>query len=359
MPLPDHPATKVTADTMPTQRGRSKDAAPDKITIYDVAQQAGVSIATVSHVLNKPEKVATATLERVLRVMDELNFTPKQTAVSLARRGVGRIGVLAPFTSYGSYSLRLNGVLEACADRNIDVLVFDVPSVASADTPLMRSLPVTGRLDGLLIMGVPLEDALARRLAHRKLATVLVDSRHEKFNWVNIDDEAGGHQVATHLIERGHRSFAYVSEGQRSTEYVSPGQLRRRGIARALQAAGFGEDALRQVTALNTVRGGREAAQAIAAGDAPPTAVIAHSDELAAGLVAGFRAADVRVPQDIAVAGYDDTALAEAMELTSVHQALDETGRLAAQLLLDMLQSPARHIQHLTLAPSIVVRATT
>lgn len=96
-------------------------------------------------------------------------------------------------------------MLEACADRNIDVVVFNVPSVAAAASPLLGTLPATGRLDGLLIMGVPFEDAMAHRLAKLKLATVLVDSIHEDLNWVNVDDEAGGYQVGSHLIERGHR----------------------------------------------------------------------------------------------------------------------------------------------------------
>src|SRR6266567_7899167 len=202
-------------------RRRKDSATPGKVTIYEVAERAGVSIATVSHVLNRPDRVGNSTRERVLDVVEELGFTPKTTAVTLARKGVGRIGVLAPFTSYASYAVRLAGVLEACADRNVDVVVFDVPSVAAAASPLLRTVPVTGRLDGLLIMGIPLESVTARRLSARKLATVLVDSLQPDLNRVNVDDEAGGYQIGTHLIERGHRGFTYVSEGQRSADYTS------------------------------------------------------------------------------------------------------------------------------------------
>jgi len=103
-------------------------ADPDKVTIYEVARRAGVSIAIVSHVFNRPERVKSSTRERVLDVVDELGFVPKPTAVSLARKGVGRIGVLAPFTSYSSYATRLNGIFEACAGRAVEVVVFDAPS---------------------------------------------------------------------------------------------------------------------------------------------------------------------------------------------------------------------------------------
>jgi DNA-binding LacI/PurR family transcriptional regulator len=341
--------------------GRVRQKRPESapVTIYEVAERAGVSIATVSHALNRPGRVGASTRERVLDVIDEMGFTPKPTAVTLARKGVGRIGVVAPFTSYASYLMRLMGVLEACAARNVDVVVFDVPSVAAAMSPLLRTLPVTGRLDGLLIMGVPLEDAMARRLSRRKLATVLVDSLHKGLGWVNVDDEAGGYQVGTHLIERGHRSFTYVSEGQRSTEYTSPAQLRMHGILRAFGEADLSEDALRHwIVPANDMPGGREAAAAILRLADVPAAVIAHHDGLAAGLLAGFRAAGCRVPEDIAVVGYDGTDLAQALELTTVDQPFEETGRIAATLLLGQLDGTGRPNQQVNLTPTLIVRAT-
>jgi LacI family transcriptional regulator len=342
-----------------TRGVRQRRAASAAVTIYEVAERAGVSIATVSHALNRPGRVGASTRDRVLDVIDELGFTPKATAVTLARKGVGRIGVVAPFTSYASYLTRLMGVLEACSALNVDVVVFDVPSVAAAMSPLLRTLPVTGRLDGLLIMGVPLEDAMARRLSRRKLATVLVDSLHKDLGWVNVDDEAGGYQVGTHLIERGYRSFTYVSEGQRSTAYTSPAQLRMHGIVRALGEAGLTEDALRHwIVPANDLPGGRDAAPAILRVADVPAAVIAHHDGLAAGLLAGFRAAGRRVPEDVAVVGYDGTDLAQALDLTTVDQPLEETGRIAAALLLGQLDGTGRPSQQVNLTPTLIVRAT-
>jgi LacI family transcriptional regulator len=334
-----------------------RDSAP--VTIYDVAERAGVSIATVSHALNRPDRVGASTRERVLDIVDELGFTPKPTAVSLARKGVGRVGVIAPFTSYPSYRARLMGVLDACSARDIDVVVFDAPSVAAATAPLLRTLPVTGRLDGLLIMGIPLEEAMAHRLARRKLATVLVDSVHKDLTWVNVDDEAGGYQIGRHLLERGHRSIIYVSQGQRSTEYTSPAQLRMQGIVRALREAGSGADAvLHWLVPANDMPGGREAAGAILRQVSLPAAVVAHHDGLAAGLLAGFRSAGRQVPEEVAVVGYDGTDLAEALELTTVAQPFAETGRLGAELLLGLLGPAGRPIQQVSLTPTLLARAT-
>lgn len=349
----------VIGETVGEAANEGPTAGREKVTIYEVARQAGVSITTVSHVLNRPGRVGAVTRQRVLDVMDELGFTPKATAVTLARKGTGRIGVLAPFTSYASYTVRLMGVLSACTGPNVDVVIFDVPSVASATSPLLRTLPVTGRLDGLLIMGVPLEDSMAHRLSKRKLATVLVDSHHQDLNWVNVDDEAGGYQIGSHLLQRGHRSLTYVSEGQRSTDWTSPAQLRKRGIIRALREAGMTDDALRhEIIPASNMAEGREAAKAILQREHAPTAIIAHHDELAAGLLAGFRAAGRRVPEDIAVTGYDGTDLAEALGLTTVRQPFAETGRIAARLLLGLLDGTGGPSQHVNLTPELVTGAT-
>src|SRR3954468_21890859 len=102
------------------------------VTIYEVADRARVSISTVSNVLNKPDKVSPSTRARVLAAADELGFVPKFQAVHLARRGTGRIGVMAPFTSYASYLRRLSGVLTAATELDMDVLVFDHESAARA-----------------------------------------------------------------------------------------------------------------------------------------------------------------------------------------------------------------------------------
>ena len=125
------------------------DPVPERVTIHEVARRAGVSIATVSHTINRPHRVSAATRERVMQIIDELQFVPKATAISQARKGVGRIGVLAPFTAYASYWQRLGGVLGEFQSEALDVLVYDHGSVADMESPLLNSLPVTGRLDGL------------------------------------------------------------------------------------------------------------------------------------------------------------------------------------------------------------------
>lgn len=347
-------APAATPAAPPATTGRAERAA----TIYDVAEAAGVSITTVSNALNKPARVAPSTLTRVLAAADELGFTPKAAAVSYARRGFGRIGVIAPFSSYDSFRIRLTGVLSACVDQPVEVVVFDHESAAEATSPLLGSLPVAGRLDGLLIMGIPLEDELVERLAQRNLPTVLVDSFHRHLPSVNVDDERGGQLLAEHLLGSGHRSFAYVSERQQSTQFVSASQRRLAGFTRTLAAAGIDESGLQRVITSHDVAGGRAAATAMAESTTRPDAVVAHFDEIAAGLLTGFRRAGVGVPDEIAVAGYDDGPLAEAMEITTVRQPLAETGRAGAEFLLEAIAGHDKGLRQLILSPTLVPRTS-
>lgn len=330
------------------------------VTIYDVAERAGVSITTVSNALNQPSRVGAKTLERVTAVIDELGFTPKASAVSQARKGVGRIGVLAPFTSYESFRTRLTGVLTACAGKNVEVVVFDQESAADAVSPLLSSLPAAGRLDGLLVMGVPLEDAMAERLSRRSMPTVLVDSYHRSLTSVNIDDEHGGYLAGEHLLSKGHRTFAFVSERQVSPTLTGlQGHKRLAGFLKALADAGLPEDAMRHVETSHDIAGGRRAVAQMQTFDAFPDAVFAHSDDLAAGVLAGLRDAGLSVPGDVAVMGYDDGPLAEALDITTVRQHLAETGSAGARLLLDAIATTPSGARHLTLPVELVVRATT
>ncbi len=331
---------------------------PDDVTIYHVAAEAGVSISTVSHVLNRPERVKASTREHVLGVIDRLGFIPRAQAVSHARTNMPRIGVLAPFTAYDSFRRRLSGVLTESAGRSSDIVVFDQVSAAVAVGPLLDSLPVTRRLDGLLIMGLPLEDRLIKRLQQRNVPTVLVDSDHHEFTSVTTDDEHGGYLIAKHLIETGRRDFAVVTEPQRSHAYLSQGEHRRVGFRKAVAEAGLDPSAVPLVATTRDVAGGRAAIRDLVREDRLPSAIFAHEDILAAGILLECRAQGIDVPGDLAVVGFDDGPLAEGLDLTTVRQPLEDSGRVAARLLHEAIADPGQPVQHIRLPLELVVRAT-
>ncbi len=345
--------------TEPIATGDGRDAddaeSPARVTIYEVARRAGVSIATVSHALNRPERVSSSTRERVLEAVDALGFTPKQTAVSLARSGVGRIAVVAPFSAYPSYFERLLGVLRACKSRRIEVVVFDD---VSKDGPsvLLETLPTTGRVDGLIIMGIEPDPAVTKRLQRRHIPAVLLDRASTAFTSVTVDDEAGGRMLAQHMIGRGARSFAFVSPPPPDIEHVTSGELRVRGFQAAIRDAGLPE--VTWLIAEDSVEGGREAVSDVLALPTRPDAVFAVHDRLAAGLLGGLTDAGVRVPEDILLAGYDDSDVAGAMGVTTVRQPFESSGWAAARALLQTLAEPGATVQQISLRPELVVRRT-
>ena len=328
-------------------------------TIYDVATRAGVSISTVSHTLNRPQRVHAVTRQRVLDAIDELGYVPKATAVAHARKAVGRIGVIAPFSSYASYTRRLKGILQEAGADATEIVIYDHESAASATSPLLSALPITRRLDGVVIMGVPLDDQLADRLFAQGLPTVLVDSHRPELDSIDIDDHTAGYLAGTHLVERGRRSFAYVSEAQRSDAYVSQGQLRRNGFRRAVAQHGVQLDRVRHVHTSRDIAGGRAAVAQMIDNGGLPEAIFAHQDVLAAGIVLECRRRGVRVPDDVAVMGFDDGELAEALDLTTVRQPLEESGRLGFRHLREALNGRQGAARHVTLAVQLVARGTT
>jgi DNA-binding LacI/PurR family transcriptional regulator len=301
-----------------------------RVTIYEVAERARVSISTVSNVLNKPDRVRPATRARVLAAADELGFIPKVQAVSLARRGTGRVGVMAPFTSYGSYLRRLAGVLTAATELEIDVVVFDHESAALASSPALASMPVHGRLDGLIVMGLPIEVGIAERLRERGLPTVAVDADSDLFSRVIIDDHGGGRVAARHLRDKGHRRVGYLLERQVS-DYDSQAVKRLAGFREVIAAAG---GAVAEQVSDNSIDAARHAAARLLDAPERPSAVMAHHDVLAVGVLLAARDRGLRVPEDVAVMGFDDGETAAAADLTTVRQPFEESGSTALSVLL-------------------------
>jgi DNA-binding LacI/PurR family transcriptional regulator len=187
---------------------------------------------------------------------------------------------------------------------------------------------------------------------------VLVDSTRPELDSITIDDEAAGHLAARHLVERGRRSIAYVSETQRSTVYVSQGQRRRSGVTRALTEAGLDPAGLRPYRTTSDIDGGRTALAAMLA-DGLPDAVFAHHDLVAAGVLTECRQRGIRVPDDLAIIGFDDSELSVALEITTVSQPLEESGRLGLRQLREAIGGAALAPRHVTLPVRIVIRATT
>ncbi|SEE24139.1 LacI family transcriptional regulator [Jiangella alba] len=320
------------------------------MTIYDVAERAQVSISTVSLALNHPARLKRSTLERVLQVADDLGFVPKERAVLRARKGVHRIAAVAPFTSYPSFSRRLAGVFDELGDRGEQLVVSDCADIAVSASPVLASIPVRGHVDGLLNLGVPLDEKIGERLRQR-LPTVLLDTRYPGLPDICVDDHLGGRLVGEHLAGLGHRSVAFLNEVE-TYPFQSPPVLRLAGLRTVLD-----------VVEITVPRGTSAGAAAVARlfADGPPavTAVVGCRDLVALGALAELRARGLSVPGDLSVVGFDDDPVAEALGLTTVRHPFEESGRLALRTLRRMLAAPGEEIPSQRLPLTLIPRATT
>ncbi len=327
------------------------------ITVYDVARKAKVSIATVSRSLNSPDKVNEATRKRVLGVIDALGYVPKAEASARARKWHGRIGVLAPFLTYPSFVQRLRGVSTALCDSQHELVVYNVDSSARRDGYL-ASLTVTRRLDGLIVMSLPFDNVAARRLAQHGLETVLIETSREVFSSIEIDDEAGGRMAAEYLIAKGHRRCGFVGDSDLPDYAIHASDVRLAGYRKALEAAGLSLPDDYVGLAPHGMEPARRQAHRLLSLPEPPTAIFAYSDTQAMGVLKAARERGVSVPNDLAVMGFDDVEMADYIGLTTIRQQLEESGRVAVELLLARLADRSRPIQHVKLPLTLVQRET-
>jgi len=343
----------VAAPSASTERtARSEPAKRASSTIYEVAERAGVSIATVSHALNRPERVADGTRRRVLETAHQLGFVPRG-------RGPGpgalrRIAVIAPLGQHPTYLQRLLGVLAAAAP-SVDVSVLDDSPGTGA--PVISSVPVRGRIDGLIIMGAEPTAELAEHLENTGVHTVLLDRPSQRFTSVTVSDESGGALVAEHLVANGAREVAWVSPEPPPTEFVTNGELRLRGFTTRLRELGHRGE-VSWVIADDSSESVEHALTVLLEMSPRPDAVFALHDAIAIRLAVGLRDRGMRVPEDIRVVGYDDAEAADLFGLTTVRQPFRESGVAAMEALSGLVASPDRPAAHINLIPTLVVRAS-
>ncbi len=327
-------------------------------TIYDVARKAGVSIATVSRVLNNPQKVNATTRSTVLKAIDQLGFVPKAEARARAMRGTRRIAIITPYLTAPAYVQRLRGMASALAKQNYELVIHSVDALDQLHSYL-GALPLNHKFDGLILLSVKVDAKLAKRLVKQGLETVTIESAQPDLSSIEIDDVAGGRMVADYFVNKGHRRCAFVGDRDIPDYTVYPAPRRLQGFRQALADADVPLAEEHIYLGPYDVETTRQNVKAMFSGPEPPTAVFAATDLQAMGVLKAARDLTLRVPQDIAVVGFDDLDMADYVGLTTVCQHLDESGRIAVELLLARLADPSRPVQHIQLPLTLSERETT
>jgi DNA-binding LacI/PurR family transcriptional regulator len=325
-------------------------------TIYDVAELAGVSIATVSRVLNSSDRVSQTSRQKVMAAIDQLSFVPKAEARAHAMQNTGRIGVITPFFTSPSFTDRLRGVAGALANSRYELVVYTVDSIDRLNGYL-AGLPLTGNLDGLIIMSLPVDDEAAGRLVANTLETVLIEYTHPYFSSITIDDFEGGRLAALHLLAQGHRRCAYIYFGEIPEYSIRPEIQRLDGFRSTLAEHGV---ELRDDNVITVPRKGiREKVHELLQRPERPTGLFVPSDDLAIRVMHCAREVGCQTPQDVSVVGFDGIEIAEHIDLTTISQRLIDSGRTAVEMLLARLDDSHRPVQQIQLQVYLEERGTT
>ena len=326
-------------------------------TIYDVAKRAGVSITTVSRMLNDPNRVNSETQKRILKSIDELGFVPKAEARARAMQKNGRIGVISPFFTAPSFIQRLRGIAGALSPKNFELVVYTVDSTDHLQRYL-STLPLTGNLDGLIILSLPIGDNETRRLIDHGMPAVLVEYPHPKLSCVEIDDVEGGRMAAAYLLGKGHRRIAFLGDTDLPEYSLHPVSLRLSGFRKVLKEAAIDLPEAFVRLAPYSQEQTRQVAGVLLSLPEPPTAIFAATDFQALGVLKAARQLNLKVPEQLAVIGFDDLDMAEYEDLTTISQHLDESGRLAVEILIAQIESPSRLPRHIKIPLTIIERAS-
>jgi LacI family transcriptional regulator len=330
-----------------------------KVTIREIADLAGVSIATVSRVVNGRGDVSPETRDLVQRIVRERGYSANRSARGLSAGKTGLIGGTVPMVHYPYFSHVVAGVAEALYEQDMRLVLCPTYHEHEREVSLLELL-MHGTTDGaVLVLPEESSDELEQLLNHG-YRFVVVDPLvplNERIPAVSAAHTAGATQAMKHLLSLGHRRIGAIT-GPLAGKATGD---RRRGYYAALAEAGIAPDPALEVEGNFEVSSGVTGAAQLLDLDDPPTAIFCFNDNMAIGALQVARARGIRTPEDLSLVGFDDLDEAALVHpaLTTIRQPLAEMGRLAVSLLMRLLDDQPIEALHVELATRLVVREST
>ncbi len=326
--------------------------------IYEVASSAGVSVATVSRVLNGTGPVSADARRRVLGAVETLGYVPHSGARSLSTRRSMNVGVLLPDVHGAFFSEVVRGIDLAARAAGYHVLVSGSHSDLEETSAVLQALH--GRIDGLILLTAGIDAEWLRRTLPRRVPAVLLNNSgaDHDHDTIQIDNRLGAGMAADHLLDLGHRRIAMI--------YGPPGNAdaeeRMRGFREALAARGLLTEPGLELPGDFGEESGFRAGERLADRMPPPTAVFAANDAMAIGCLAALRGRGLRVPEDVSLVGFDDIPIARYLTpaLTTVQVPIAEMGGRALERLVELIQGGRETAKRNdVVTPTLAVRAST
>jgi len=334
-----------------------------KVTISQIAKEAGVSKTAVSFAFNDPSQLAPNTVRHIREIAERMGYTPDPIARSMTTRRTNALGLLLPqdiATALANpfYTQFIRGIGHVCGQVGLTLML--VPPLWGS---VLKAIP-HATVDGFVVVGLEVDRGEIQLMRRRDVPFVMVDSEApEDVPSVNVDDHSGAQAVMRHVLSKGHRRIALVciesGKAGHVEEYTGTLAARLSGYRAALAEYGLSLDdsGIQLVEAPTSWEGGQAAFEQIWAAKQRPTAIVAMSDIIAIGVMDAAKTHRLHLPRDLSVAGFDDLPDARHMRpgLTTVRQPVEEKGRLAAEVLVAALQKEDG-INHHILPTELVVR---
>jgi len=327
--------------------------------MQDVANKAGVSKVTVSRALNDKPDIRKATKELILKIADELGYTPNDVAKSLATRKTNTIGIIVPDNLDSFYPEIVQGVADKCREKDYSIVLCYSNGEADKEVEYIKLLKAK-RVDGIIIYPVQDDDRYIDELKSISRPFVLVGRHTDTLDcdYVINDNVYGAFLAMNHLIEKGHKTFVYVC----AKPTTSTGRERIEGCKRAMIENGLPLQSLQVVTCRPKIDSCYNVVRNVLSNYNNLSAMFVWDDKLAIGAIRAIFETGLRIPEDIALVGYNDTEIARHFSppLTTIRQASYEIGKIVADIILKKLEAESVvESKRIVLKPELVVRKTT
>lgn len=329
------------------------------VNIYDIARKTGLSVVTVSRVLNNYPNVREGNRLKVEEAMRELDYRPNAAARSLSSGRTGMIALVVPRLDDAFMSQVVSSVEAELKKAGMFMVVASAGDSADFTGSVYAALSLEGRVDGLLLLTPVYDAGYVLELKKRSIPAVLLDQHQTNLQApaVTVDNFYGGYEATMSLVRGGAKRIAHI----RGAEAFESSGERMRGYLKALADSGLPADPSLLARGDFTVACGYGAVEDWLENGSLPDAVFAADDSTAFGVLDAARTHGIEVPRQMAVIGYDDHPLASLLhpQLSTVRQPAAEVGAAGVQMLLDIIEKKPRRISRVVLKPSVILRETT
>jgi LacI family transcriptional regulator len=330
-----------------------------KVTIYEVAKSAGVAISTVSRVLNDSPNVSEDTKKKVQLAIDELNFRPQVSARKLASKEPQMLAVAVPSFTTPYFNEVLKGVKDEIKKMDLDIILYNTGSKDPEEAVV--NFFDRGTADALILLSIDVSDNIHRHLQSTHVPVVLVNSSHPSYNYFIVNDYQGGYMAGEHLVKQGFENIGMISTPLKARSPID----RRRGFRDALKNYKIKINDKFFVTGDTTKHAGftEEAGfEAIYKFDKMgefPEAIFCSNDTQALGALHALSKLGMKVPDDIAIMGYDNIKLSKYLDLTTIDQQMHTIGIQATSRLAAIIKDPSDNLFQTSINPILVERGST